>query len=146
MFALRLSRMAVASGASVSVRSAVSKRMLTTPAGDGLIKEFEKTVKENPVVVFMKGTPDQPMCGFSRAVVQVLNMHGVSSYKFYNVLEDEAVRQGVKQFTNWPTIPQVFINGEFVGGCDIVINLHQSGELKEALAKAGIVSKAENMG
>eukprot|EP01137_Pigoraptor_chileana_P026212 Opistho-2@96854 len=146
MFALRLSRMAVASGPSVSVRSAVSKRMLTTPAGDGLIKEFEKTVKENPVVVFMKGTPDQPMCGFSRAVVQVLNMHGVSSYKFYNVLEDEAVRQGVKQFTNWPTIPQVFINGEFVGGCDIVINLHQSGELKEALAKAGIVSKAENMG
>ncbi|CAL8111573.1 unnamed protein product [Orchesella dallaii] len=102
--------------------------------------QLDKLVKKNKVVVFMKGVPDEPRCGFSNAVVQVLRMHGVASYDSYNVLEDENIRQGIKDYTNWPTIPQVFINGEFVGGCDILIEMHKNGELVEQLSKAGIKS------
>ncbi|GFS79669.1 glutaredoxin-related protein 5, mitochondrial [Trichonephila clavipes] len=96
-------------------------------------------VKKSKVVVFMKGVPEQPRCGFSNAVVQILNMHGVK-YDSYNVLDDEQLRQGVKEFSNWPTIPQVFINGEFVGGCDILLQMHQNGELVEELKKVNITS------
>lgn len=96
-------------------------------------------VKNNKVVVFMKGVPEAPKCGFSNAVVQILRMHGVS-YDSHNVLENEDIRQGVKEFSDWPTIPQIYINGEFVGGCDIMLQLHQNGELIEELKKVGIVS------
>lgn len=96
-------------------------------------------VKNNKVVVFMKGVPEAPKCGFSNAVVQILRMHGVP-YDSHNVLENEDLRQGVKEFSDWPTIPQIFINGEFVGGCDIMLQLHQNGELIEELKKVGIVS------
>lgn len=102
-------------------------------------KAIEKLVTNNTVVVFMKGNPEAPRCGFSNAVVQILRMHGVT-YDSHDVLENDDVRQGVKDFTNWPTIPQVFIKGEFVGGCDILLQMHQNGELVEELKKVGIRS------
>lgn len=101
--------------------------------------DIAKMVKSNKVVVFMKGIPDAPKCGFSNAVVQILRMHGVQ-YDSHDVLASESVRQEIKTFTNWPTIPQVFIDGEFVGGCDIILQMHQNGELIEELKKVGIVS------
>lgn len=100
---------------------------------------FDKLVGNSKVVVFMKGTPDTPRCGFSNAVVQIMRMHGVD-YDSHNVLADEDVRQGIKEYSEWPTIPQVFIDGEFVGGCDIVLQMHQNGELIEELQKVGITS------
>lgn len=102
-------------------------------------QSIEKLVKNNKVVVFIKGVPEAPKCGFSNAVVQVLRMHAVN-YDSHNVLESENIRQGIKDFTNWPTIPQVFINGEFIGGCDILLQMHQNGELIDELKKVGITS------
>jgi len=104
------------------------------------IPNVAEMVKKDKVVVFMKGTPAQPMCGFSNAVVQILRMHGVDDYASYNVLEDQDITQGVKTFSNWPTIPQVFFNGEFVGGCDILLQMHQNGDLVDELKKLGISS------
>ncbi|XP_045773556.1 uncharacterized monothiol glutaredoxin ycf64-like [Maniola jurtina] len=101
--------------------------------------KIDKMVKNNKVVVFMKGVPDAPRCGFSNAVVQIMRMHAVP-YESHDVLADENLRQGIKEYSNWPTIPQVFINGEFVGGCDIMLQMHQSGELVEELKKVGIKS------
>ncbi|CAL1687971.1 unnamed protein product [Lasius platythorax] len=101
--------------------------------------EVGNLVKKNKVVVFMKGVPEEPRCGFSNAVVQILRMHGVT-YDAHDVLKDEELRQGIKDFSNWPTIPQVFINGDFVGGCDILLEMHKNGELIEELKKAGITS------
>ncbi|XP_056150391.1 glutaredoxin-related protein 5, mitochondrial [Lampris incognitus] len=109
-------------------------------AAADLQKDLGEMVKKNKVVVFIKGTPAQPMCGFSNAVVQILRMHGVDEYAAYNVLEDQDLRQGVKDFSNWPTIPQVYFNGEFVGGCDILLQMHQNGDLVEELKKLGIHS------
>ncbi|KAK3916020.1 Glutaredoxin-related protein 5, mitochondrial [Frankliniella fusca] len=100
---------------------------------------ISKLVQNNKVVVFMKGVPAEPRCGFSNAVVQIMRMHGVE-YDAHDVLADEKLRQGIKDFSSWPTIPQVFINGEFVGGCDILLQMHQSGDLIEELKKAGITS------
>ncbi|CAK1543173.1 unnamed protein product [Leptosia nina] len=101
--------------------------------------KIDDIVKKNKVVVFMKGVPDAPRCGFSNAVVQIMRMHAVP-YESHDVLSDENLRQGIKDYSNWPTIPQVFINGEFVGGCDIMLQMHQSGELVEELKKVGIKS------
>ncbi|XP_063351535.1 glutaredoxin-related protein 5, mitochondrial [Pelmatolapia mariae] len=115
-----------------------SVRLLCSAAD--LQKNLGEMVKKDKVVVFMKGTPAQPMCGFSNAVVQILRMHGVDNYAAYNVLEDQDLRQGVKDFSNWPTIPQVYFNGEFVGGCDILLQMHQNGDLVEELKKLGIRS------
>ncbi|KAM8846421.1 glutaredoxin-related protein 5, mitochondrial [Synchiropus picturatus] len=116
-----------------------SARRLLCSAVD-LQKDLGQMVKKDKVVVFMKGTPAQPMCGFSNAVVQILRMHGVDGYAAYNVLEDQELREGVKAFSNWPTIPQVYFNGEFVGGCDILLQMHQNGDLVEELKKLGIDS------
>ncbi|KAJ2951635.1 hypothetical protein O0L34_g13793 [Tuta absoluta] len=102
-------------------------------------QKIDNLVKKNKVVVFMKGVPDAPRCGFSNAVVQIMRMHAVT-YDAHDVLADENIRQGIKDYSNWPTIPQVFINGEFVGGCDIMLQMHQSGELVEELKKVGIKS------
>lgn len=96
-------------------------------------------VKNNKVVVFMKGVPDAPKCGFSNAVVQIMRMHCVT-YDSHDVLSNEGIRQGIKDYTNWPTIPQIFIGGEFVGGCDIMLQMHQNGELIDELKKVGITS------
>jgi monothiol glutaredoxin len=99
-------------------------------------KEFiHKTVSENPVVLFMKGTAQFPQCGFSGRAVQILRQCGVKNLVTVNVLEDEAVRQGVKEYANWPTIPQLYVKGEFVGGSDIMMEMFESGELKEVLDK-----------
>lgn len=117
---------------------AASARLLCSAAD--LQKDLGEMVKKDKVVVFMKGTPAQPMCGFSNAVVQILRMHGVDNYAAYNVLEDQELREGVKVFSNWPTIPQVYFNGEFVGGCDILLQMHQNGDLVEELKKLDIHS------
>ncbi|XP_069014745.1 glutaredoxin-related protein 5, mitochondrial [Embiotoca jacksoni] len=109
-------------------------------AATDIQKDLGEMVKKDKVVVFMKGTPAQPMCGFSNAVVQILRMHGVDNYAAYNVLDDQDLRQGVKDFSNWPTIPQVYFNGEFVGGCDILLQMHQNGDLVEELKKLGVNS------
>jgi monothiol glutaredoxin len=86
----------------------------------------------------MKGTPGWPKCGFSRLTVQILELNGVEDYKALDVLEDDELREGIKKFSQWPTIPQVYIKGEFIGGADIMRSLHESGELKEMLEKHGI--------
>lgn len=99
--------------------------------------QIAKTVGENDVVLFMKGTPTFPQCGFSSTVVQVFDYLGVD-YASVNVLEDPAVRQGIKEVNNWPTIPQVFVKGEFIGGCDIVREMFESGEMRAMLANKGI--------
>lgn len=94
--------------------------------------KIDELIKNNKVVIFMKGTPDSPMCGFSAQSVQALRSAGATLLGV-DVLSDPAIRQGVKDFTNWPTIPQIFINGEFVGGCDIVLEMSQRGDLKKML-------------
>ena len=105
------------------------------------LDQIKKDIAENDVVLFMKGTPMAPMCGFSAAVVQVLTHLGVK-YKGINVLADPDVRQGIKDFSNWPTIPQLYVKGEFVGGCDIIREMYQSGELQEMLQTRGVDVKA----
>ena len=95
------------------------------------------SVAEHPVMLFMKGTAMFPQCGFSARVVQILTHMGVA-FKTVNVLEDAELREGIKQFSNWPTIPQLYVNGEFVGGCDIVTEMFQSGELQTLFEKNGI--------
>jgi monothiol glutaredoxin len=98
------------------------------------IKEFiQKTVTEHPVVLFMKGTAQFPQCGFSGRAVQILKSCGVKNVVTVNVLEDEEIRQGIKEFSNWPTIPQLYVNGEFIGGADIMGEMYESGELKQVL-------------
>ena len=99
--------------------------------------EIKAEVTANDVVLFMKGTPDFPQCGFSGQIVQILNHVGVP-YKGINVLADAEIREGIKAFSNWPTIPQLYVKGEFIGGCDIVREMFQSGELASHLAGAGV--------
>src|SRR5262245_56119210 len=107
------------------------------------IEQFiDNEVKSNDVVVFMKGTPQFPMCGFSGQVVQILDHLGVT-YKGLNVLESDELRNGIKTYSNWPTIPQLYVKGEFVGGCDIVREMFQAGELQTFLKDKGVAAKAE---
>ncbi|SON56127.1 Monothiol glutaredoxin [Hartmannibacter diazotrophicus] len=98
---------------------------------------IDSEVKSNDVVLFMKGTPQFPMCGFSGQVVQILDYIGVP-YKGVNVLEDDDIRQGIKDYSNWPTIPQLYVKGEFVGGCDIIREMFQAGELQTHMKENGI--------
>jgi monothiol glutaredoxin len=105
------------------------------------IEQFiDNELKGNEVVLFMKGTPQFPMCGFSGQVVQILDYLGVS-YKGLNVLENDDLRQGIKSFSNWPTIPQLYVKGEFVGGCDIIREMFQAGELHSLLKDKGVAVK-----
>jgi monothiol glutaredoxin len=101
--------------------------------------QIDNEVKTNDVVLFMKGTPDMPMCGFSGRSVQILQHLGVP-FKGVNVLDSAELRQGIKDYTNWPTIPQLYVKGEFVGGSDIMMEMFQSGELKQMLADKGVVA------
>jgi monothiol glutaredoxin len=101
---------------------------------------IDNQVKGNEVVLFMKGTPQFPMCGFSGQVVQILDYLGVA-YKGLNVLENDELRQGIKSYSNWPTIPQLYVKGEFVGGCDIIREMFQSGELQTLLKESGVAVK-----
>jgi monothiol glutaredoxin len=102
---------------------------------------IRRTVSDHPVVLFMKGTSDQPQCGFSSTVVRILDHLGVE-YHDVNVLADEDIRHGIKEFANWPTIPQLYVKGEFVGGCDIVREMFQTGELKTLLDEKGVAVTA----
>jgi monothiol glutaredoxin len=97
-------------------------------------QRIAEIVKGNPVVLFMKGTAQFPMCGFSGRAIQVLNACGVKDLKTVNVLEDEDIRQGIKDYANWPTIPQLYVNGEFLGGSDIMMEMFESGELQPLLS------------
>ena len=96
-------------------------------------EEIKDDITKNKVMLYMKGNKDMPMCGFSNQVVHILNQSGVT-YEAKNVLEDEVLRQAIKDFSDWPTIPQLYVNGEFIGGCDIITELFQSGELADTLA------------
>jgi monothiol glutaredoxin len=99
-------------------------------------QRIDQIVKGHRVVLFMKGSAQFPMCGFSGRAVQLLKACGVQDLATVNVLEDEGIRQGIKEYANWPTIPQLYINGEFVGGSDIMMEMYESGELQQALAPA----------
>ncbi len=99
-------------------------------------QRIDDLVKGNRIVLFMKGTAQFPMCGFSGRAIQILKASGAGELKTFNVLEDEGVRQGIKEYANWPTIPQLYIDGEFVGGSDIMMEMYESGELQQLLAKA----------
>ncbi|KAG0642305.1 putative monothiol glutaredoxin-5 [Tuber brumale] len=106
---------------------------------------IEDVLSTAPVVLFMKGTPEFPQCGFSRASVQILGLQGVDPKKFAacNVLENNEVREGIKEYSNWPTIPQLYVNKEFIGGCDILVSMHQSGELGDLLEKERVLAPPE---
>jgi monothiol glutaredoxin len=104
------------------------------------LQDIKQRIKQQvtgaPVVLYMKGTPQMPQCGFSAMAVQVLNACGVREFQSFNVLADAEIRQGIKDYANWPTIPQLYVNGEFVGGCDIMREMYQSGELQQLLQSA----------
>ncbi|KAJ5949736.1 Monothiol glutaredoxin-5 [Penicillium verhagenii] len=106
---------------------------------------IDKAISSAPVVLFMKGTPETPQCGFSRASIQILGLQGVDPKKFvaFNVLEDPELRQGVKEFSDWPTIPQLYLDKEFVGGCDILMSMHQNGELAKLLETKDVLVAAD---
>ena len=98
---------------------------------------IKNEIDNNEVCLFMKGTPDAPQCGFSMAVSNILKMLDVN-FKGVNVLEDQSIREGIKKFSDWPTIPQLYIKGEFIGGCDIVKEMYENGELKKKFSSSGI--------
>ena len=108
---------------------------------DPVMSRIQSDIDAHPVVLYMKGTPVFPQCGFSAQVVQVLSLVGVK-FKAFDVLADDRLRQGIKEFSNWPTVPQLYVQGEFVGGCDIVREMYQSGELAELLKAKGIPAEA----
>ncbi|KAK5127493.1 monothiol glutaredoxin grx5 [Meristemomyces frigidus] len=107
---------------------------------------IDKAVSSAPVVLFMKGTPEIPQCGFSRASIQILGLQGVNPQKFtaFNVLEDEELRSGIKEYSDWPTIPQLYVNSEFVGGTDIMMSMHQDGSLAKLLEEKDVLVPAES--
>ena len=119
---------------------ATSTQAVPTGSGpEGVHAFIAKTVSDHPVVLFMKGVPDSPRCGFSAVVVQVLDHLGVS-FTGVDVLQDPALRDGVKAYSDWPTIPQLYVKGEFIGGSDIVREMFQSGELKPMLQQQGVLA------
>lgn len=99
------------------------------------MKKIQDMIDQNRIVLYMKGNKDMPQCGFSARVVQILNTYGVN-YETVDVLEDPYIRQGVKDFSNWPTIPQLYVDGKFIGGCDITVELYETGELESILNSA----------
>ena len=101
---------------------------------DDVQKRIDDLVKNNQVVLFMKGTPQFPQCGFSGRAIQLLKSAGAAQLKTFNVFDDEGVRQGIKDYAQWPTIPQLYVNGEFVGGSDIMMEMYESGELQQLLS------------
>ena len=100
-------------------------------------KDIETLIQSRPVAIFMKGSPQFPQCGFSAQAVAALRANGANSFHAVNIFEDPELREALKKFSNWPTYPQLYVNGELVGGCDIVLDMHRTGELKKLLAEAG---------
>ncbi|KAI8633629.1 glutaredoxin [Xylariaceae sp. FL1651] len=123
--------------------TAFQQRLLS----DHTRQAIEKAVSSAPVVLFMKGTPETPQCGFSRASIQILGLQGVDPAKFaaFNVLEDDELRSGIKEFSDWPTIPQLYLDKEFVGGCDILVSMHQDGSLAKMLEEKGVLAPLEGL-
>jgi monothiol glutaredoxin len=109
-------------------------------ANNIVFERIKQDVTSNPVVLYMKGTPVFPQCGFSAAVVQILSELGVK-FKGIDVLTDPEIRQGIKEFSSWPTIPQLYVKGEFVGGCDIIREMAETGELKQLLETQGVTTR-----
>ena len=109
---------------------------------EDISQRIQGDIQSNPVMLYMKGTPMFPQCGFSARVIQILTHMGVP-FQSANVLEDMELREGIKQFSQWPTIPQLYVKGEFVGGCDIVTEMFQSGELETLLEEKGVAHKAQ---
>lgn len=103
-----------------------------------VFEKIEKDINENDIVLFMKGSRKIPQCGFSSTVVQIFERLGVTNLKDVDVLKDPEIREGIKQYSNWPTVPQLYVKGEFVGGCDIAREMYQSGELQQLLKDKGI--------
>ncbi|MGA2089716.1 MAG: Grx4 family monothiol glutaredoxin [Stellaceae bacterium] len=114
--------------------------MDNAPATTAAADRIKQEISDNPVLLYMKGTPVFPQCGFSARVVQILTTLGVK-FKGVDVLADPDIRQGIKDFSNWPTIPQLYVKGEFVGGCDIVSEMFESGELKKVFAGKGVQTR-----
>jgi monothiol glutaredoxin len=112
---------------------------MTTTTGNTVFDRIKQEVTDNPVVLYMKGTPMFPQCGFSAAVVQILSQAGVK-FKGVDVLVDPSLRDGIKQFSDWPTIPQLYVKGKFVGGCDIVREMAANGELDAMLKEKGVLA------
>jgi monothiol glutaredoxin len=110
-------------------------------ANNIVFDRIKQDVTSNPVVLYMKGTPVFPQCGFSAAVVQILSELGVK-FKGIDVLTDPEIRQGIKEFSSWPTIPQLYVKGEFIGGCDIIREMAETGELKQLLESNGVATRA----
>lgn len=106
---------------------------------EDVVNRIKTHISTSPAVLFMKGTPDFPQCGFSAQAVAALRAAGVNSFHAVNIFEDPELREALKQFSNWPTYPQLYVKGELVGGCDIVLDMHRSGELKKLLNEAGAV-------
>ena len=114
--------------------------MTATDANSTALDRIKDDITQNPVVLFMKGTPVFPQCGFSAAVVQILTQLGVK-FKGVDVLADPEIRQGVKEFSQWPTIPQLYVKGEFVGGCDIIREMYEAGELQDLMKEKGLATR-----
>ena len=124
---LRTSRLFLSSSLSARRQPLPTLLRQSRCLSDATRTAIDKAVATSPVVLFMKGTPESPACGFSRATIQILGLQGVDPTKLsaFNVLEDEELRQGIKEYSEWPTIPQLYVNKEFVGGCDILVGMHQ---------------------
>ena len=114
---------------------------MTTTTTNPVIQRIQQDIRDNDVVLYMKGTPVFPQCGFSAAVIQVLSELGVK-FKSFDVLTDPSLRQGVKEFSQWPTIPQLYVKGEFIGGCDIIREMYETGELQQVLEQKGVPVRA----
>src|SRR6266571_9538572 len=126
---------------SVGLRADAGPKAVPQKDANMSIEQFiDREVKSNDVVLFMKGTPQFPQCGFSGQVVQILDYIGVP-YKGLNVLENDDLRNGIKTYSNWPTIPQLYVKGEFVGGCDIIREMFQAGELQSLMKEKGLAVK-----
>ncbi|KAJ4417342.1 monothiol glutaredoxin grx5 [Gnomoniopsis sp. IMI 355080] len=141
--AARFSRPAAFAKPSSPMQNAFQQLRLLS---DATKQAIDKAVASAPVVLFMKGTPETPQCGFSRASIQILGLQGVDPNKFaaFNVLEDPELRSGIKEYSDWPTIPQLYIDKEFVGGCDILVSMHQNGELAKMLEEKKVLAAAED--
>ncbi|KAI0197479.1 glutaredoxin [Astrocystis sublimbata] len=139
--ALLLRPTIISSNTTTPFLTAFQQRLLS----DHTKQAIEKAVGSAPVVLFMKGTPETPQCGFSRASIQILGLQGVDPAKFaaFNVLEDDELRSGIKEFSDWPTIPQLYLEKEFVGGCDILVSMHQDGSLAKMLEEKGVLAPAD---
>ena len=115
---------------------------MSTSTNNTVVERIKRDIADHPVVLYMKGTPVFPQCGFSAAVVQILTHMGVK-FKGIDVLSDPEIRQGIKEFSSWPTIPQLYVKGEFVGGCDIIREMFQTGELQTLLKEKGVAASPQ---